>query len=735
MIMYLLIVISAIILGIFSKNLYIYFIISPLILFIKENKIKYLYILFILVLVSTALRKPADVNFYGNILGKVISTKEDRFVVKTHKINNKKIKKNIVFYGKEKNGRLVSIDGVFKRPLGQMNRGNFNKRLNYLSENINYIGQMYHENVLKEGDLISTFVYNFREKLKDNIYENLPKKEAGILSSILLSDRAYLDEDDLDNFSYLGINHILALSGFHIAILAIFLEKIFLKLSSSKKLSDFLSLFLIGFYIFLVGFPVGALRAYSFLFFYKLRFYLRLNIDRKEILHITGLIMLLINPFSLFSLSFLMSYGAVIGIFYIYPRLIIKCPKKNFVIESFVLTFSVLLVIFPIINTYFSGVNIIVFLANLIIIPLYSLVIILGYFLSIGFSFLSVFIDILFKSIWGLENLLMVIANLKIEIFALDFNHIFLYYILLYFLFIHSKYIKIFYGARKFFYIYMAWLMIFSCVSFYKSYNSLKEIHFYIGQGDASLISYRGKNFLIDVGGARRENKIFENFLYPALKNLGIKKVDAIFISHFDEDHAGNLDKVLENFKVGKIYSSYDDNIHRLIILKKGDFYRYKDLTFKVISDSEKFQSPNDKSMVLLVEFMGKRILYTGDISQEVEKTLKVKADILKVAHHGSRGSSSSEFLKNLKAKVAIISCGIDNEYKHPHKEAIDRLRENKIKLFTTQNHEVDVIINKNFLWVGNYCKVNIDGELLYNFIFALLLGVLLKKYELQGNL
>lgn len=158
-------------------------------------------------------------------------------------------------------------------------------------------------------------------------------------------------------------------------------------------------------------------------------------------------------------------------------------------------------------------------------------------------------------------------------------------------------------------------------------------------------------------------------------------------------------------------------------------------MTFKVISDSEKFQSPNDKSMVLLVEFMGKRILYTGDISQEVEKTLKVKADILKVAHHGSRGSSSSEFLKNLKAKVAIISCGIDNEYKHPHKEAIDRLRENKIKLFTTQNHEVDVIINKNFLWVGNYGKVNIDGELLYNFIFALLLGVLLKKYELQGNL
>lgn len=93
MIMYLLIVISAIILGIFSKNLYIYFIISPLILFIKENKIKYLYILFILVLVSTALRKPADVNFYGNILGKVISTKEDRFVVKTHKINNKKSRK------------------------------------------------------------------------------------------------------------------------------------------------------------------------------------------------------------------------------------------------------------------------------------------------------------------------------------------------------------------------------------------------------------------------------------------------------------------------------------------------------------------------------------------------------------------------------------------------------------------------------------------------------------------
>lgn len=733
--MYLMAVVLGIIFALYVKNFYLFFLLSLGIFFIKAKKSRLIFLLFILSIFLTNIRIDNSSNFKGTIEGKVVLSKEDRFIVKTNKINNIKRHKKILFYGREKLGRILEIDGDFQRPLEDMNRGNFNNRLNFLSRGISYIGNVYHKEVLAESNIFYKFIENFTQRVKVNIYKNLDDKSARILSSILLSDKAFLEKEDFEDFSYFGISHILALSGFHIAILSIFLEKIFINLFSSRKISDFLSFVLIGVYIIALGFPIGAVRAFCFLFFYRIKFYLRLNIEGKEILQLTALLMLIVNPYALFSISFLLSYGAVLGIFYIYPKLIIYFPKENTINKSLALTSSVLIVIFPIINYYFSGVNSLVFLANLIIVPIYSIIIILGYLLALGISPLAFIISLLFKAIWGLEYLFYALPSFNLEIFGMNAIAMFLYYLILYFIITYRTNYRIYWVARKFFASYLAVLVFFNMINYCHEFNSFKETHFYIDQGDASLISYRNHNYLIDLGGAKRNNRIFENYLYPALKYRGIKKIDGIFISHFDEDHAGNLDKVLEKFRVKKIYSSYEDKIHRSILLKKGDHFKYKDLTFKVLGANKNAENANDKSLILLLKYRNKKILYTGDISSEEEKNIDENIDILKVAHHGSKSSTSLEFLNKTGPQIAIISCGINNSYGHPHGETIERLVQKNVKIFNTQNKEVDITINKNFLRVENYAKVYIDKAIIYNIIFALLLGVLLKNYELQRDL
>ncbi|WP_308534198.1 DNA internalization-related competence protein ComEC/Rec2 [uncultured Peptoniphilus sp.] len=737
--MYLLSQILGIIIGINLPTYFFIILFALPFIFIKEKKYKLSYIIFLFSLIISMTASFKVKSFEGNIVGKVVMAKEDRFVLKTSSINGRHKKIKILFFGPASRGDILSIDGSFSNFLPAMNRGNFNREIFYKSQGIDLSGKIYHMDKIRDGEKFYKFLGTFKNFAKNNIDRSLDNRQARILKTILLSDKSFLDPEDGENFKDLGISHVLAISGFHISILFALLSFTFKRLFSSVKISDFLTFFIIGLYLFLVDFPVGGIRAFAFLFFYRLRFYLKTNISSKEILNSTAMLMLLINPYAIFSLSFLMSYGAVVGIFYIYPKISYRLPGDFLILKSFALTFSVLIIIFPIINYYFGGVSLFIFLANFILVPLYSGVITLGYILILGLRPLGFLINLIFKIIFYGEFFLLSLKDFRLNILAFNGGPIFLYYILVFFLLTYNKYYEIYYRARKYFMAYLFIIFIITGLTFVSDYNSLKEIHFYVDQGDASLISYKGKNYLIDVGGARQKNKIFESYLEPALKSLGIRKIDGVFISHFDEDHAGNLPKLVRSFKVKNIYSSYSDGIHKNYILKFGNFYKSGALKFTVLSEIDESDEANDKSMVLLLEFKGKKILYTGDVSSKIEGNLiniiNGHIDILKVAHHGSSSSSSEEFLNKIRPKIGVISCGVNNSYGHPHKEALENLKNAGVKTFFTTKGEVDILLKKNFFRIKNYGKVNILEGLAYNIIFIALYGRIIKKYELQGNL
>ena len=454
---------------------------------------------------------------------------------------------------------------------------------------------------------------------------------------------------------------------------------------------------------------------------------------------------------AIYSISLLMSYGAIFGLIFVYPVLNSRLAGSGLVKKSFVGTSSVIISLFPLLNYYFDGFSLLVFLANLIIVPIYSVIITLGFIMGLGIfpGILGKVLNILMNATYGLESIFAAKGSIFLALKAFKFEYIFVYYILLLLILNRHKLREIIEPNLKIIEIYMAVFFVLTSLGILRDLNTYKESHFYIGQGDCTLISFRGKNYLIDTGGARQENKIAEKFLFPTLKLRGLTKIDGIFISHFDEDHAGNLNKILKKYRVDNIFISHlpedpvilekAEKFSNIVILKKGDKVKILgDTLAEVLSDSENSEEENDNSMVLLINHRGFKTLFTGDISENVEKKINRDIDILKVAHHGSRTSTSMEFLENTSPKFALISAGVNNSYGHPHEEVLQNLEKHGIIYYVTaRDGQVDFKIYGDKLRID---KKNQEEDYKFYILLIFLNTTLLyitarKNYELQENL
>ena len=236
------------------------------------------------------------------------------------------------------------------------------------------------------------------------------------------------------------------------------------------------------------------------------------------------------------------------------------------------------------------------------------------------------------------------------------------------------------FGIKKDYQLYLLLLMCLLTLN-----NPIKHVTFIdVGQGDATLISNLNYKILIDTGSAYNYHK-----LKKTLYEEGVYTLDYLLISHNDEDHCGNVDNLMRDFKIKKIvYDKYD--------------IAYKDLYFNCL-DVGIFDNDNDNSVVYYLDINDYSFLFTGDISKNVERLIVNryaidKVNCLKVSHHGSATGTSSYFVGKILPDYAIIST--NGKYNHPHKQTLD----------TLNSYLVDILITKE---LGNI-KFNFIGNLKY---------------------
>lgn len=246
----------------------------------------------------------------------------------------------------------------------------------------------------------------------------------------------------------------------------------------------------------------------------------------------------------------------------------------------------------------------------------------------------------------------------------------------------------------------------------------------YVGQADSTLIKYKNKTMLIDAGN-NEDGKNIVKFL----KDKGISKLDYIVGTHYDEDHIGGLDDIIENFDIGKFYLSnggeLGPNYYNLekaakkknlaiTIPKVGDKIDFADVDMEVMAAS-KFDGKNDNnaSIVIQAKYGSRKYLFMGDLEKQEEAKRKWnEVDVLKAGHHGSNTSSTQEFLNQVKPKYVFVSAGKNNKYRLPNVKAMERIEKTGAKIFRTDVNESSFWLTSN----GNdidikEVSINLDGN------------------------
>ena len=254
--------------------------------------------------------------------------------------------------------------------------------------------------------------------------------------------------------------------------------------------------------------------------------------------------------------------------------------------------------------------------------------------------------------------------------------------------------------------------------------DDLNILFMYVGQADSTFIKYKDKTMLIDAGNNEDGNNIVK-----FLKSKGISKLDYIVGTHYDEDHIGGLDDIINNFDIGKFYLSNGGEVGAnyynlekaakkrnlaITIPKVGDKIDFGDVNMEVMAAS-KFDGKNDNnaSVVIQAKYGSRRYLFMGDLERQEETKRKWnEVDVLKAGHHGSNTSSTQEFLNQVKPKYVFVSAGKNNKYRLPNVKAMERIEKTGAKIFRTDVNESSFWLTSN----GNdidikEVSINLDGN------------------------
>ena len=492
----------------------------------------------------------------------------------------------------------------------------------------------------------------------------------------------------------------------------------------------------------MTGFPPSILRASLMLLFVLFGKLIDRNVDSVALIAFVGFLILLFEPKMFFDVGFQLSFAVTFGLIILCPILISKFDKIDEKFKErnkstsglkkyFIFLFSpknlITIVAIPLVAQicviplqmhYFNSFSLFSVLANIVVVPFIGVLSFIGFLSSVIslIPYLNEPIVYIFDLIANpLLSLLIKISEIfssfkfsTISTFGMSVFQIFSFWLIFYLLFFgikdNFKNKKLILGL-----FFSCLIFLFSFLKFDYFKNDLEICMFDVGNADCFLIKTpKNKYILIDTGSKVYRSLTSAQFiLNKYFKNERINNFEKIIVTHFDVDHSGGVVDILENTNVNEIFiqkvhekSNFQNEILEYLNNNKINFkyaknneviYEEKDLklkTFVLDFENKKNKSNNENSIITLLEYKDKSILFMADAGIkaffEIEKYLPKEIDVIKIGHHGAKNSINKKMIERLKPKSALISVG-DNKFNHPDLAILDLLNKNNIKTISTK--------------------------------------------------
>ena len=645
----------------------------------------------------------------------------------------------------------IELRGQVQKFQEPRNLGEFNIKDYYNSIGINF--QITEVEILEINtpDMVDyDFFYRLNKSFVNVFSSGLSSDEAGILSSIVAGNKSELDGDIRSLFQGVGLAHILAVSGLHVSIVCMLLYRLLRRCGVSFIVSSIFSGVVAVVYGIFTGGSLSSVRAIGMFLLYLLAQILGESYDMLTAAAAMAIMLLVSNPLYIKNGSFLLSFGAILSIWFIaipLNRSFMEIRKEqkarwkmlfcgrgrmgdyffevinkliDYVVGTLIFSFGINVGMLPLLVLLYHEVPTYSIFLNILILPVMPLLLLIGLLGGlVGLVFGLGPTDIILKPchfiilyMESISEFFLRLPRAKLIVGHHGILFIAIYYLIVLFILKYKTGIVRCFALIG---LYLIWL------APVKGDFEIDVLD--VGQGDGIYInSGDGIHYFID-GGSTSKSSVGEYTILPFLKYKGVGSIDYWFLSHMDEDHVSGVFELLEqDYKIENIVLSAEipknDTLVELIglaeekgteiiYMNSGDVLGSKHLRFTCVYpndsaavhvSSEGEIDLNALSLCLLMEYDRDENgvcdysgFFGGDISSEQETIIAdlglVKdIDLLKASHHGSRFSSDATFLESLSPKIAVIICSKRNRYGHPSIEAIERIEDVGAEIFYTMN-------------------------------------------------
>lgn len=596
---------------------------------------------------------------------------------------------------------IVEVAGEIRQPRPPLNPGELDFAA--VLERQGVAGLLFARRMEVRATLRPTLLGRVREAMTQNLNQ-LDERARGLGLALALGDRRGLTRADEDAWRKAGVNHILSVSGMHVAILAGALYFCLRKVAGFQASLLFAALFAI-LYAILLG---GVLSAWRAALSFALGAVAKITLRDTEPINILALVaaaMLLVMPLGAADPGFILSFAATAGLIVLTPVFMTWLPAPKLVKGMLATSLAAQLATAPVVLAFFSAWPLYGLPANLALVPLSSLLV-GGAFVIGVFGALPVAGDAL---IWLFNYLAALTAGIVSIIAELPYASYHLLSLPLmagvayYFLLVMLPWLRAKWGRGGVSgAIFVACALLVLPTVLYPKDTTITFLA--VGNADAIHLSLGGRHYFIDTATEDAASRV----VVPYLRSQGINSIRAVMITHTHADHVGGLATVAEAVQVSRVYVGPDGVAEFAATKPLNGSFRLRVGNTSIAA----WQSPdtggadlNHRSVVLWLTEGSFRALFAADIGLSAERQMYSRlapVHVLKVAHHGSRTSTGAEFLQATSPAVAVITVG-PNRHGHPDPSVMARLEAAQAMVKRTDEGAVRIRVRESFYYVYVY--------------------------------